>query len=89
MVADSGQGARGRTAQSTHIACIYAACRELNVPRTFKEIQGSVPGVDQKDLSRAFKSIQRLFQERALAGGEQLAAPVSGAAPLAASRIYA
>lgn len=71
-VVENGKGARGRTAQAVYLSCIFIACRQLGVPRTFKELQAAVPGVDNKDVSRSYKAIVKMFQEQAIASGADL-----------------
>jgi transcription initiation factor TFIIB len=65
-----GTGARefrGRSQKAVIASCIFVACRQQNVSRTFKEIQ-ELTGVRKKELGRIFKEL-----ERHLAGRNQAA----------------
>jgi len=86
-VAEAGRGARGRTAHAVYLSAIYIACRQLGMPRTFKEMQATLPGMDAKDVSRAYKAITRCFQDDALAGGGP--AGVGAGAPAASANAFA
>lgn len=47
---------RGKSVQTTILACLYAACRESGTPRSLDEI-AKVGNVKRKPLSRAFKTL--------------------------------
>lgn len=51
---------RGRSVQTTILACLYAACRKSGVPRSLNEI-AKVGNVKRKPLSRAFKALSINF----------------------------
>lgn len=55
MVHD-GQNLKGRSHDAVASACLYIACRQEGVPRTFKEIV-AISSVDKKDIGRCFKLI--------------------------------
>merc|ERR1712018_783427 len=55
MVHD-GKSLRGRSNDAIASACLYIACRQEGVPRTFKEIV-AVSTVSKKDIGRCFKLI--------------------------------
>jgi len=50
---------RGRTIEGLIGACIYAACREYNVPRTLDEIVIHVPRTGRKELGRIYRLVTR------------------------------
>jgi len=55
MVAD-GKNLKGRANEAIAAACLYIACRQEGVPRTFKEIV-AVSTVSKKEIGRCFKLI--------------------------------
>ena len=55
MVHD-GRSLRGRSNDAIASACLYIACRQEGVPRTFKEIV-AVSTVSKKEIGRCFKLI--------------------------------
>ena len=55
MVAD-GKSLKGRSNDAIAAACLYIACRQEGVPRTFKEIV-AVSTVSKKEIGRCFKLI--------------------------------
>ncbi|OLY79326.1 Transcription initiation factor IIB [Smittium mucronatum] len=52
---------RGRSNESIIAACIFIACRQENVPRTFKEIC-ALTRVPKRDIGRVVKELQRLLK---------------------------
>merc|ERR1712029_1117553 len=55
MVSD-GKNLKGRSNDAIAAACLYIACRQEGVPRTFKEIV-AVSAVSKKEIGRVFKLI--------------------------------
>ena len=55
---------RGKTQEAVIASCIYVACREQNVTRTFKEIY-ALTRVSKKDIGRCFKILQTLLTQPA------------------------
>merc|ERR1712037_243642 len=55
MVHD-GKNLKGRSNEAISAACLYIACRQEGVPRTFKEIV-AVSTVSKKEIGRCFKLI--------------------------------
>lgn len=55
MVHD-GKNLKGRSNEAIASACLYIACRQEKVPRTFKEIV-AVSNVSKKEIGRCFKLI--------------------------------
>lgn len=51
-----GQNLKGRSHEAVASACLYIACRQEGVPRTFKEIV-AISSVDKKEIGRCFKLI--------------------------------
>jgi len=51
---------RGWSSEATAAACLYIACRQEDVPRTFKEIT-AVSSVTKTKIQRCFKKIQEKF----------------------------
>ena len=49
---------RGRSMESVIAACIYAACRSYNIPRTLDEIAGA-SDVERKEIGRTYRFIVR------------------------------
>ena len=49
---------RGRSMESVIAACIYAACRSYNIPRTLDEIS-SASDVERKEIGRTYRFIVR------------------------------
>src|SRR3989339_1061863 len=49
---------RGRSMESVIAACIYAACRSYNIPRTLDEI-ASASDVERKEIGRTYRFIIR------------------------------
>ncbi|CAK9300030.1 unnamed protein product [Gordionus sp. m RMFG-2023] len=56
-----GQGLRGRSNDSKAAACLYIACRQEGVPRTFKEICATSQ-VSKKEIGRSFKLILKQLE---------------------------
>lgn len=46
---------KGRGLQSMYAACLFVACRQGGLPRTFKEICAVVPDANKKDIGRCFR----------------------------------
>jgi transcription initiation factor TFIIB len=70
-VEDSKQ-LKGKTIQSIIAACIFIACRQANVPRTFKEIC-ALTKVPKNEIGRVYKII-----EKNLVAGTQATAAANG-----------
>jgi transcription initiation factor TFIIB len=49
---------RGRSMESVIAACIYAACRSYNIPRTLDEI-ASASDVERKEIGRTYRFVMR------------------------------
>ena len=53
---------RGRSNEAIAAACLYIACRQEGVPRTFKEIV-AVSTVNKRDIGRCFKIILKSHED--------------------------
>ncbi|KAF5841643.1 cyclin-like protein [Dunaliella salina] len=57
---------KGRGIMAICAACLYMACRQNNVPRSFKEITAVMPAeVSKKDIGRCFLELKRFTKETA------------------------
>lgn len=54
---------KGKSAEASQAACIYIACREHNVTRTFKEVC-NLTKVSKKEIGRCFKLLQPYFETK-------------------------
>lgn len=54
---DDNKLLKGKSREAAMAACIYIACREHQVTRTFKEIC-NVTKVEKKEIGRCFKLLQ-------------------------------
>lgn len=81
--ADEEKIFRGNRSMQAHVAaCIFIACRQFRVPRTFKEVI-HLTGVHDKQFIASVKVLKQKFEGTgiaALAAGQR-GAPVGGAAP--------
>eukprot|EP01137_Pigoraptor_chileana_P022382 Opistho-2@87252 len=53
---------KGRKMEAVAAACIYIACRQENVPRTFKEICAVANNVPVKEIGRCYKFISQTLE---------------------------
>ena len=53
---------RGSSNETIAAACLYIACRQEGVPRTFKEIV-AVSTVNKRDIGRCFKIILKSHED--------------------------
>ncbi|XP_062515164.1 transcription initiation factor IIB-like [Corticium candelabrum] len=60
---DSEKHLKGRSNDAIASACLYIACRQEQVPRTFKEIC-AVSKVSKKEIGRCFKLIKRAVETK-------------------------
>lgn len=58
-----GKNLRGRSNDAIASACLYIACRQEKVPRTFKEIC-AVSKISTKEIGRCFKKILKALNTR-------------------------
>lgn len=52
---------RGKSNDAVMAACIFIACRQDKVPRTFKEIC-ALTKVSKKEIGRCFKALEKVFE---------------------------
>ncbi|KAJ3298717.1 transcription initiation factor IIB [Borealophlyctis nickersoniae] len=62
--ADDSKKFKGKSPEAVMAACIYVACRENNVTRTFKEICG-LTNVSKKEIGRIYKAIHSAMDKPA------------------------
>ncbi len=56
-----GKNLKGRSNDAIASACLYIACRQEGVPRTFKEIC-AVSKISKKEIGRCFKLILKALE---------------------------
>lgn len=61
-IADDEKLMKGKSAETFIAACIYYACRQENVTRTYKEIS-SLTLVPKKEIGKVFKLLEPVFNE--------------------------
>jgi transcription initiation factor TFIIB len=61
MVSDAG-AFRGKSQEAIIAGCIFIACRQCKVPRTFREIF-ALTKVSKKEIGRIFKALEKFFSE--------------------------
>lgn len=59
QVSDAGVF-RGKSQPTIIAGCIFIACRQTNVPRTFREIH-ALTQVPKKEIGRIFKALEKFF----------------------------
>jgi len=52
---------RGKSMDAVIAACIFIACRQAHVPRTFREIFCNLTHVSKKTLGQCYKELERAF----------------------------
>ncbi len=67
---DDAKAFKGKSQEGIIAGCIFIACRQCGVPRTFREIY-ALTKVSKKDIGRTFKALEKFFasesQTKALA----------------------
>ena len=61
LVNDSGNF-RGKSQEALIAGCLFIACRQCKVPRTFKEIW-ALTKVSKKEIGRIFKTLEKFFSK--------------------------
>ncbi|PSS20088.1 hypothetical protein M430DRAFT_101069 [Amorphotheca resinae ATCC 22711] len=59
---DDAKAFKGKSQEAIIAGCIFIACRQCGVPRTFREIY-ALTKVSKKDIGRTFKALERFFAE--------------------------
>lgn len=60
---DENKLLKGKSVEASSAACIYIACREHSVSRTFKEVC-ALTNVSKKEIGRCFKLLQPHFENK-------------------------
>lgn len=63
---EDNKALKGKSQEAIVAGCIFIACRQTNVPRTFREIYG-LTKVSKKEIGRVFKQLETFLQKM---GGE-------------------
>jgi transcription initiation factor TFIIB len=58
--ADEEKALRGKNTEAIVACCVFIACRQAKVPRTFKEI-GQLSHVPKKQLGTTFRALEQVF----------------------------
>ncbi|KAI1075570.1 transcription factor [Whalleya microplaca] len=58
---EDGKAFKGKPQDAVIAGCIFIACRQSGVPRTFKEIHG-LTHVSKKEIGRTFKQLEKFLQ---------------------------
>ncbi|KAG9233525.1 cyclin-like protein [Amylocarpus encephaloides] len=59
---EDAKALKGKSQDAIIAGVIFIACRQCNVPRTFREIY-ALTNVSKKDIGRIFKALEKFFQE--------------------------
>jgi transcription initiation factor TFIIB len=69
---DDARAFKGKSQEALIAGCIFIACRQCEVPRTFREIY-ALTKVSKKDIGRTFKALEKFFaseeMKKSLANG--------------------
>jgi transcription initiation factor TFIIB len=57
---DDAKAFKGKSQEAIIAGCIFIACRQCGVPRTFREIY-ALTKVSKKDIGRTFKALEKFF----------------------------
>jgi len=57
---DDAKAFKGKSQEAIIAGCIFIACRQCQVPRTFREIY-ALTKVSKKDIGRTFKALEKFF----------------------------
>ncbi|KAH9833670.1 cyclin-like protein [Rhodofomes roseus] len=74
---------RGKPSEAIIAACIFIACRQAHVPRTFREIC-SLTGVSKKTLGQCYKAMEQAFNltpGASAQGGRHITTPAAARGP--------
>ncbi|KAK2626950.1 hypothetical protein QTJ16_004125 [Diplocarpon rosae] len=70
---DDAKAFKGKSQEAIVAGCIFIACRQCGVPRTFREIY-ALTKVSKKDIGRTFKALEKFFAEDSSGKGKTGAA---------------
>jgi len=59
---DDAKAFKGKSQEAIIAGCIFIACRQCGVPRTFREIY-ALTKVSKKDIGRTFKALEKFFAQ--------------------------
>lgn len=59
---DDAKAFKGKSTDAIIAGCIFIACRQCGVPRTFREIY-ALTKVSKKDIGRTFKALEKFFAD--------------------------
>jgi len=59
---DDAKAFKGKSQEAIIAGCIFIACRQCDVPRTFREIY-ALTKVSKKDIGRTFKALEKFFAQ--------------------------
>ncbi|KZF19780.1 cyclin-like protein [Xylona heveae TC161] len=59
-IVDDAKAFKGKSNEAVIAGCIFIACRQCKVPRTFREIY-ALTKVSKKEIGRIFKSLEKFF----------------------------
>lgn len=59
---DDAKAFKGKSQDAIIAGCIFIACRQCGVPRTFREIY-ALTKVSKKDIGRTFKALEKFFAD--------------------------
>jgi len=59
---DDAKAFKGKSQEAIVAGCIFIACRQCGVPRTFREIY-ALTKVSKKDIGRTFKALEKFFAQ--------------------------
>lgn len=62
-MADDAKAFKGKSQDALIAGCIFIACRQCQVPRTFREIY-ALTKVSKKDIGRTFKALEKFLIEQ-------------------------
>ena len=74
-IVDDAKAMKGKSQESIIAGCIFIACRQCGVPRTFREVY-ALTKVSKKEIGRTFKALEKFFNQDSL--GKQALAAASG-----------
>jgi transcription initiation factor TFIIB len=73
---DDAKAFKGKSQEAIIAGCIFIACRQCGVPRTFREIY-ALTKVSKKDIGRTFKALEKFFAQDS-AGKAAMASSTGG-----------
>jgi transcription initiation factor TFIIB len=76
---DDAKAFKGKSQEAIIAGCIFIACRQCGVPRTFREIY-ALTKVSKKDIGRTFKALEKFFAQDS-AGKSAIASATGGMLP--------